>query len=235
MTEREFMAKLSAELNKLNLADAAEIIGEYKQHFAFKLADGLSEEEIAAKLGDPLTLAAQFEAGSETLKQAKRRNAISAFALRGSFAAVSLITLGALSVVFGAVALACLAIGVCLLLRLNIAAFLPPMPFGSAAIFGIAILALSALATVALIYCFTYMRSLLCPFRRSTKNTEEEGSFCARRKPLFSESLSVRLRLALRIFLIIFAASFLLGVFVSMQSSGAFEFWHAWGWFGYVG
>lgn len=60
MTKNEFMTKLTLELKKLKIADFADIIEKYEQHFSFKLADGYSEEEIAAKLGDPITLAAQF-------------------------------------------------------------------------------------------------------------------------------------------------------------------------------
>ena len=61
MTKHEFMARLASELRKRNVADAADVTQEYEQHFAFKLADGYSEEEIAAKLGSPEELAAQFE------------------------------------------------------------------------------------------------------------------------------------------------------------------------------
>lgn len=50
MTKHEFMTRLANELHKRNIADSADVIEEYKQHFAFKLADGYSEEEIAAKL-----------------------------------------------------------------------------------------------------------------------------------------------------------------------------------------
>ena len=35
---------------------------EYRQHFAFKLAEGHTEEEIAAKLGEPEAIAAQYDA-----------------------------------------------------------------------------------------------------------------------------------------------------------------------------
>ena len=41
------------------------MVSEYEQHFALKQADGFSEEEIAAKLGAPAELAAQFEAADE--------------------------------------------------------------------------------------------------------------------------------------------------------------------------
>ena len=60
MKKSEFLDRLSKELTRKNIPDIADILGEYEQHFAFKLADGFSEEEIAAKLGDPDQIAAQF-------------------------------------------------------------------------------------------------------------------------------------------------------------------------------
>ena len=60
MKKHEFMARLENELRRRNVADSADVIEEYEQHFAFKLADGYSEEEIAARLGNPEELAAQF-------------------------------------------------------------------------------------------------------------------------------------------------------------------------------
>lgn len=61
MKKTEFLNKLNDELKKRNVADAADILEEYEQHFALKLADGFFEEEIAARLGDPAMLAAQFD------------------------------------------------------------------------------------------------------------------------------------------------------------------------------
>lgn len=58
MKKNEFMTKLVDELKKRGVEDADDVAAEYEQHFAFKLADGYSEEEIAAKLGDPAALAA---------------------------------------------------------------------------------------------------------------------------------------------------------------------------------
>lgn len=57
MKKNEFMTKLADELKKRGVEDADDVAAEYEQHFAFKLADGYSEEEIAAKLGDPAALA----------------------------------------------------------------------------------------------------------------------------------------------------------------------------------
>ena len=59
MTRNEFVTQRTAELHKRNVA-AADVVEEYQQHFAFKLADGYSEEEIAARLGDPVALSAQL-------------------------------------------------------------------------------------------------------------------------------------------------------------------------------
>lgn len=71
MTKTEFLTRLQAALESRNVADPADILEEYEQHFAFKLADGYVEEEIAAKLGSPEDLAAQFE--SEPQSAARRR------------------------------------------------------------------------------------------------------------------------------------------------------------------
>ena len=61
MNRSEFLEKLSAQLRHRNIADAEDIMEEYRQHFAFKLAEGHTEEEIAAKLGDSKAVAAQYE------------------------------------------------------------------------------------------------------------------------------------------------------------------------------
>lgn len=75
MTKTEFMTALAAELNQRKIEDSEDILDEYRQHFAFKLADGYTEEEIAAKLGDPVRLAAQFEL-SDAPKSGDRRSSV---------------------------------------------------------------------------------------------------------------------------------------------------------------
>ena len=95
MTKTEFLTELARELEKRNVADAAEIMEENEQHFAFKLADGYSEEEIAAKLGAPEDLAQQF---APSRKRALRTALLISFTLFGVFlvlgAAVSAILAG---------------------------------------------------------------------------------------------------------------------------------------------
>lgn len=74
MTKNEFLSRLSGALASRGVADTADILEEYESHFVCKLADGYSEEEIAAKLGDPTQLAGQFEAPSARAAAAKRRS-----------------------------------------------------------------------------------------------------------------------------------------------------------------
>ena len=69
------MTQLENELRKRKVADAAGIIDEYGQHFAFKMADGYSEEEIAARLGDPTALAARFGETGTAAKKDRRQAA----------------------------------------------------------------------------------------------------------------------------------------------------------------
>ena len=63
MKKAEFLEELERALRRARVEDAEEILGEYEQHFAFKEKDGYSEEEIAARLGSPAALAAQFAGG----------------------------------------------------------------------------------------------------------------------------------------------------------------------------
>ena len=59
MTRAEFMEKLERELRARKVPEPEDILAEYRRHFEYKLADGYSEEETAARLGDPAELAAR--------------------------------------------------------------------------------------------------------------------------------------------------------------------------------
>ena len=58
MTKSQFLQALETELKNRRLPDAGEILEEYEQHFAFKLADGYTVQEIARNLGIPFEIAA---------------------------------------------------------------------------------------------------------------------------------------------------------------------------------
>lgn len=94
MTKHEFMERLTNALKRNGIEDISEIIDEYEQHFAFKMADGFCEAEIAAKLGDPLQLAAQFCGDAPKKAPAgKRVGAIARLCFTGFWAGVFFILL----------------------------------------------------------------------------------------------------------------------------------------------
>ena len=51
MTKNEFLSRLEAELEARRVPEPEDILGEYRRHFEYKLADGYSEEEIARPPG----------------------------------------------------------------------------------------------------------------------------------------------------------------------------------------
>ena len=75
MTKNEFLSRLEAELEARRVPEPEDILGEYRRHFEYKLADGYSEEEIAARLGAPEELAAQFEPEREAPRPSRASSA----------------------------------------------------------------------------------------------------------------------------------------------------------------
>jgi uncharacterized membrane protein len=62
MTRLEFLDTLRRRLAGLPQEEIDELIGDYAQHFADGIAEGRSEAEIAAALGDPMRLARELRA-----------------------------------------------------------------------------------------------------------------------------------------------------------------------------
>ena len=62
MTKAEFLDTLSRRLAGLPPDEIDDLLGDYAAHFADGLADGRSEAEIAAALGDPVRLARELRA-----------------------------------------------------------------------------------------------------------------------------------------------------------------------------
>ena len=237
MTRNEFLTQFANELNRRHVADAAEILEEYREHFAFKQADGYSEEEIAAKLGDPLLLAAQFEAAERPAeKHGKNPLAVVGLCFADLFAGMFFILLAAFGLLTGIVTLISAVLTVCLFGGLNICALIPPMPYWCGAVLGLAFAALTVLSAVCCIYYTAFLRQLCRAFARFHHNTLAAAAGGAMLPPLaihpqFSAKANRGLRSAALISLALFAACFVLSYLVCSLSAGALEFWHAWGWF----
>lgn len=238
MKKAEFLSKLSQELERRNVADAADILEEYEQHFDLKLADGYVEEEIAARLGDPAMLAAQFDGGEDGPKQESGGKALTVIALgiTDVFAGLFFLLLAGFGVVLAAAALSFGAAAVCLLGGLNICGLLPAMPYWCGAILALSLAALAVLFAVGSVYYGAFLRQLIRSFGRFQHNALANASGAAVLPPLpisprFSAKTNRRLRAVALITLALFAACFVLSYVVCALSAGSLEFWHVWGWF----
>ena len=241
MRKNEFMTLLANQLHKRNIADAAEIMGEYEQHFAFRLADGYSEEEIAARLGDPAALAAQFGESEAPAQRGGNRILVAAgLGIADLFAGLFFLLLSAWGLVMAAASLAGAALTVCLLGGLNLYSLIPPMPYWCGAILALSFGALSVLLAVGCVYFAAFLRQLIRSFGRFQRNALASASGRAVLPPLpvspqFSARAIRRLRSVALVALALFAACFVLAYIVCSLSAGSLEFWHIWGWFGHSG
>lgn len=107
MTRDEFMGRLRRGLVGLNTRTAAEIASDYEQHFDDGGADGRTESEVAAALGDPDRLARELRAEAGARRWDQEQNPAAAagaiFGLIGLGAIDILILLPIVFPVFGAV------------------------------------------------------------------------------------------------------------------------------------
>ena len=87
MNRAHFMAQLRDGLSGLHHTDIGDIVTDYERHFADGAADGRSEDEVAAALGDPQRLARELRAEVGFKRWEQNRNA-------GNFLGVVLALLG---------------------------------------------------------------------------------------------------------------------------------------------
>ena len=238
MKKTEFLNKLNEELKKRNVADAADILEEYEQHFDLKLADGFFEEEIAARLGDPAMLAAQFDEAERApqKKSGSKPLTVIGLGLADVFAGLFFLLLAGFGIVLAAAALSFGVVAVCLLGGVNIHGLLPAMPYWCGAILALSFAALTVLFVVGCVYYGAFLRQLIRSFGRFQHNALANASGLAVLPPLpispqFSARTKRRLRIAALIALALFAACFVLSYVVCALSAGSLQFWHVWGWF----
>lgn len=239
MTKNDYLSRLADALKAAGIADIDDILSEYEDHFAFKLADGYSEAEIAHKLGDPALLAAQFEDG-ETSGRAGGGKFIRLFGLAVSdlFAGLSfgLLWLWGIIMLAATVVFAGLALG--LLFGLKIEPIIPPMPYWTGAMFGLSFIALAVLTAVGTSYFVLYLRQAMRWYGRFHANARAATSGRKLRPPVtlyprLAAPLRRRLRRVGLISLAAFAICFVLTLLAAVFSAQALEFWHHWRWFGY--
>ena len=196
-----------------------------------------SEEEIAAKLGSPEELAAQFES-TDTAKKVGGSKALAVIGLcfADLFAGLFFVLLAGFGLVMAAAALCFAALAVCLLGGWNIAGLIPAMPYWCGAILALSFAALTVLLVIGCVYYAAFLRQLVRSFGRFQHNALASASGEAALpalaiNPQFSAKTRRRLRAIALISLALFAACFVLSYVVCALLAGSFQFWHAWGWF----
>ena len=93
MNRAHFMAQLRDGLAGLHHSDINDIVADYESHFADGAADGRTQEEVAAALGDPTRLARELRAEIGFRRWEENRNA-------GNFVGVVLALLGLATIDF---------------------------------------------------------------------------------------------------------------------------------------
>ncbi len=189
---------------------------EYEQHFAFKLADGYSEEEIAARLGDPVALAAQFcESGRPKHNGGSKPFVVAGLCFANLLAGMFFLLLAAWELVMIAAGIASAGLAVCLLGGLNIYQLVPAMPYWCGAVLGLTFLALTVLLVVGCIYYSAFLRQIVRSYGRFHHNALVSASGGAvlpslSINPRFSGKIARRLRTVALVSLALFAACFVL-------------------------
>lgn len=166
MTRNEYLTRLRTALLEQRVADAEDIVSEYEAHFDFKLADGFSEEEIAARLGAPEALAAQFESGAGKPKGAGKIPTVIALCFADLVVFCFFVLLFAWTLVLAVFACCCIVLAGYLLAGANLHSLIPPMPYWCGAVFAVALLALGVLSLTGCVYYTAFVRQLLRSYLR---------------------------------------------------------------------
>jgi len=233
MTKNEYLDQLKSELKKNNVPDMKDILAEYEQHFAFKLADGYSEEEIAAKLGKPQTIATQFDSNTAKKNSSDGKALLKIGLIFAAFVeALFYILFLAWDIVLAIATVAIATIGVCMIGNFNIEGLIPYMPYLGSLIFGISMLGLAALFACAAYYCYEFLKQMIRASVRWHKNmTSESGLPYLPWSPQFMPKAKRKLRTVMLWAIIVFGVFFVLAFTVLMLQAGTMGFWHHWNWF----
>lgn len=236
MTKNDFLTKFTSVLKKNQVPDFAEIIEEYEQHFAFKLADGYSEEEIAARLGDPEQLAMQYERGSVSFPKQSGVMTKIGLGFADVIAGMFFLLLAACGVVIFIAGIAFIVTGACMIVGASPYSLIPAMPYFCGFVIGIALIALGILGIIGSVYYWALFRQLIKAFGRFQHNTiaAATGNPVLPSLPVYGRlapKQNRRLRNLALIALFTFAVCFVIGYVACALSARRLEFWHVWGWF----
>ena len=232
MNKTEFLRSLKSELEKNRVNDIEDILADFEDHFANRLEEGVSEEEISRKIGSPEEIARDFANPPEGRKGTARFFAGFGLAFLDLFAFPFFLTIALSVLVLGIFAAAAAVLGVVLIGGWNFRGWIPPMPALPAVILGISCLSLSAVSALGTWSLSQYVRQWIRAFFRWHGNVLSRSPRPSLGKhPRISKRTASRLKFWNTVAVILFVASFTIGYLVSSFLANSLEFWHVWGWF----
>lgn len=146
------------------------------------MSDGYSEEEIAARLGDPAALASQLGESGALNKGKNKVFTVIGLCFADIFAGLFFILLAAFELVMAAAGISFAGVCVGLLGRLDIFGIIPSMPYYCGVILALALAALALLSFAGCVYYGAFLRQLVRAFSRFQKNalaSASGGAFAA--------------------------------------------------------
>lgn len=237
MNKQAYIKALEQELKACRVEEPQDILQEYEEHFNYKLQDGYSEEEIAAKLAPPKEIAQQFagiDAGKgEGKREHKKSGRIlikASLIFLDIFVASFFLVLFSLVLSVGSFALATLTIGAGLPLMVSFGVVIPYMPYICRVLLGIAFLALSVMGGMATQYCWRFTVQLLRAYARWHKNACGAGLPPLPKYPQISATARRRRRTVLTVASILFGVFLFVGLITMFGLAGSAAPWHVWSW-----
>ena len=236
MNKTEFINILTHTLKERKISDIDEIVAEYEQHFLVKIADGQSEEEITARLGDPKVLGNYFDLERGNTTKGTKVITIIGISFVDILFSLVYILLYTWVIFMGILAFICISIGFLLVFNLDISNLLPYMPYLIGFIFAIMMIALAVLTAIGTAYFWLFTRQIFRSYRRWHKNTlsSAAGKGILPNVPVHPQISTLqkrRIRKILLITLIAFVITAQVGFIIAAIIAGTFEFWHVWNWF----
>lgn len=234
MNKTMYIEALQKELKSKNVSDITDIIEEYEQHFGFKLNEGCTEEEIAAKLEKPALVAEYYSNIENQHKTASKGKGVLITGLVFNDIMLSMVYLLMIIsvVVLGVLSVAFLTIGFCLVTTINIAGLIPSMPFFGSFVFGLSFFSLSVISAIGTYYSFLYVKQWLLVYLRWQKNVLASGMLPSVSKhPQVTKKIAYKLKFVAMISLIAFLITIILFYAMMAIYTKNIEFWHGLKWF----
>jgi len=232
MNKSEFMQILNKELINNKVNDIDEILTEFEEHFAYKLEEGRSEEEVIRKIGNPVDIAKDYLNTSKTEKRPNKAVLKVGLVLIDFWVYLMFLLFWLSVFVLGVFTITLCVLGVLLITSANLYHLLPSMPYISSLILGISALALMVVSGIGTIHLSLYVKQWHKAYQRYRKNLLNNNIYPPlSMHPKLSKRSSALLKLINIVGMVIFILTFTLGYFISALLANSLEFWHVWEWF----